>query len=364
MTEQQTIKLGFVRLTDSAPLIIAQELGLYEKYGIKVELQKERSWAAIRDKLVAGAIHGAQLLAPLGIAIHAGLMGHKVPLDMTLSLGCNGNAISMSSRCCAQVRALGGELGANPMVNAQSFGEWVRHRGQSLTLATVHPYSVHTFQLHAWLRYAGLDPAKDVQIVTLPPEQMVDSLINGQIDGFCVGSPWSSVAVQKEVAEIVATGAQLWSQTPEKVLAMPKQWVSENQSTHQKLLAAVLSACAWLADKANHNRAIEILAAALDLPEASLKPAISGELTLNRLGEFLSVPNYHKFYGRMENQLSDVQQQWLLSHMSSCVAKHDLTLADLKTCFNSDSLNLAERLSGIQLPEFAAPKMPALVTLQ
>ena len=364
MSDPKTIKLGLVRLTDSAPLIIAEQLGFYEEYGVSVDLQRERSWAAIRDKLVAGVINGAQLLAPLGIAIHSGLMGHKVPLDMSLSLGCNGNAISISSRCCAQIRALGGELGANPMVNAQSFGEWVRHRGLPLTLATVHPYSVHTFQLHAWLKYAGLDPDGDVQIVTLPPEQMVDSLNNGQIDGFCVGSPWNSVAVKKGIAEIVATGAQLWSQTPEKVLAMSKQWVSDNPQSYQKLIAAILRACAWLADSANHSKAIDILADTLDLPVDALKSAISGHLTLNRLGEQLSVPNYHKFYGRMENKLSDFQQQWLLTHMDSCVASHSLTLTDLSSCFNHEALSLAEKISGVDLPITAGHKMPTLVTLQ
>ena len=360
------IKLGFVRLTDSAPLLVADKLGFYRDYGLNVQLQREHSWAAIRDKLVAGAIHGAQLLAPLGIAIHSGLMGHKMPLDMTLSLGCNGNAIAMSSRCCAQIRAQGGELGSNPMVNAQSFREWVRQRGQQLCVATVHPYSVHTFQLHAWLRYAGLNPDVDVRIVTLPPEQMVDSLSNGQIDGFCVGSPWSSVAVQQGVAEIVATGSQLWSQTPEKVFAMPKQWVVENRQAYQFLLAAILRACSWLAESKNHAQAIEILSdsSCLDLPVEALKPAISGKLVLNRLGEQLSVPNYHQFFGRLANQLSTGQQQWLLSHMASCVAQHQLTLKDVESCFSLELMSQAEKLSGVNMPQAAGPKMPNLVTLQ
>ncbi|MCM2678919.1 CmpA/NrtA family ABC transporter substrate-binding protein [Echinimonas agarilytica] len=366
MSVNPSIKLGFVRLIDSAPLIVAEQLGLYKHHNLNVELQRERSWAAIRDKLVAGTISGAQLLAPLGIAIHSGLMGHKKKLDMSLSLGCNGNAISMSSRCCAQVRALGGELGSNPMVNAQSFGEWVRHRKQPIVLATVHPYSVHTFQLHAWLRYAGLNPETDLQIVTLPPEQMVDSLISGQIEGFCVGSPWSSVAVQKGVAEIVATGAQLWSQTPEKVLGMSQAWVDENPETYERLLAAVLGACAWLSDPSNNDKAVAMLARQeyLDLSPAALKPAISGQLVLNRLGEEILVPNFHEFYGRLANQLSEIQQQWLLTHMHSCVAPHKLTLKDIESCFKSGSLAQAEKLSGSALPAIAGHKMPMLVTMQ
>ncbi|MBD1390503.1 ABC transporter substrate-binding protein [Neiella sp. HB171785] len=365
MSNNETIKIGFVRLTDSAPLIIAEQLGFYQQHGLNVQLQRERSWAAIRDKLHANIIQGAQLLAPLSLAIHGGLMGPAMPMDMSLSLGCNGNAISMSSRCCAQIRAVGGELGGNPMVNAQSFGEWVRQREQKITLATVHPYSVHTFQLHAWLRYAGLNPKEDVQIVTLPPEQMVDSLVNGHIDGFCVGSPWSSVAVQRGVAEIMAAGCQLWSQTPEKVLAMPQAWVIQHQEQYEKLLAAILAACAWLGEPDNHQQAIRILARPeyLDLPEAALNPAISGQLVLNRLGEQIYVPNYHQFYGRLANQLSEIQQQWLLTHMSSCVAEHDLTLAKIQGCFDAAIMARAEQLAGVALPEIAGHKMPALVTL-
>ncbi|MBW8190541.1 ABC transporter substrate-binding protein [Neiella marina] len=365
MSNNDKIKIGFVRLTDSAPLIVAEQLGLYKQHGLDVELQRERSWAAIRDKLHANVIQGAQLLAPLAIAIHGGLMGPAMAMDMSLSLGCNGNAISMSSRCCAQIRAVGGELGGNPMVNAQSFGEWVRQRRQSIKLATVHPYSVHTFQLHAWLRYAGLNPTQDVDIVTLPPEQMVDSLMNGHIDGFCVGSPWSSVAVQKGVAEIMAAGCQLWSQTPEKVLAMPKLWVEQNAEQYDQLLAAVLGACAWLGEPANQDKAIAMLAKPeyLDLPPAALKPAISGELVLNRLGEQVYVPNYHEFYGRLANQLSEIQQQWLLTHMNDCVAEHNMTLEDIRSCFNGQTMSRAEQLAGVALPEVAGHKMPALVTL-
>ena len=206
----------------------------------------------------------------------------------------------------------------------------------------------------------------DVRIVTLPPEQMVESLSNGQIDGFCVYSPWCSVSVQQGVSEIFSTGSQLWSQTPEKVFAMPKQWVVENRQAYQFLLAAILRACSWLAESKNHAQAIEILSdsSCLDLPVEALKPAISGKLVLNRLGEQLSVPNYHQFFGRLANQLSTGQQQWLLSHMASCVAQHQLTLKDVESCFSLELMSQAEKLSGVNMPQSAGPKMPNLVTLQ
>ena len=59
--ELDHLNLGYMRLTDSAPLIVAQHLGLYENFGLNVTLHREVSWANIRDKTIAGTFDACQM---------------------------------------------------------------------------------------------------------------------------------------------------------------------------------------------------------------------------------------------------------------------------------------------------------------
>ena len=61
----------------------------------------------------------------------------------------------------------------------------------------VYPFSCHNYELRYWLAACGIDPDRDVRLVVLPPPLLVDALREGQIDGFCVGEPWNSLAVSR-----------------------------------------------------------------------------------------------------------------------------------------------------------------------
>ena len=139
---------------------------------------------------------------------------------------------------------------------------------EPLTLATVHLFSMHTFQLRMWLRAGGVDPDREVRIIVLPPEQMCDSLARGIIDGFCVGEPWNTLAVQQGIGAVAATGYEIWNNAPEKVLGVTEAWHNHHPATHLRLRIAIMAACQALADPAQRELAAQILSQAQYLGSA------------------------------------------------------------------------------------------------
>ena len=222
--EKGHLKLGFLRLTDSAPLIMARELGHYQKYGLTVHLQREVSWANVRDKLVTGDLDAAQMLAPLPLATSLGVGGIRANMLTGLALSLNGNAITLGHALAGEIANRGGFPVNGAASTARAFGEFFRSGKRQVTLATAHTFSCHTLLLRQWLQAGGIDPDHDLHIIVLPPEQMVDSLSRGIIDGFCVGEPWNSIAVQHGVGAVQATGYQVWNNGLEKVLGVTENW--------------------------------------------------------------------------------------------------------------------------------------------
>ena len=102
--ETTTATLGFIALTDSAPLIIAKEKGYFEKYGMKdVKVVKQTSWATTRDNLVTGSqgggIDGAHILSPMPYMLTTGKIndGKPVPMYILARLNVDGQCISVSN---------------------------------------------------------------------------------------------------------------------------------------------------------------------------------------------------------------------------------------------------------------------------
>ena len=263
--EKRELDIGYVRLTDAAPLLVAQELGLYQELGLTVRLRQEVSWASVRDKLVTGVLDAAQLLAPLPAMTRLGTSGVRSNLMTALVLSRNGNGITVS----------------------QSLAEQLAHSADRraeldmpLTLATVHGFSTHTLLLRRWLGQLGVDPDRDVRLIVVPPTQMVDSLSDGLIDGFCVGEPWNSIAVTQGVGVLIAAGHQVWPAAPEKVLATTDTWHTAHVSTHLRLRMALLRACEWLELQQHREQAAEILARPeyLDLPIEQIRPSLCSSM--------------------------------------------------------------------------------------
>ena len=174
-----------------------------------VTLKREKSWASIRDKLATGILDAAQMLAPMPLATRLGLENMASPFITGLMLSLNGNAITLATGLCRQMEPPGDSY-LTAVDAATALKRIIDSRQQQLTLATVYPFSMHTFQLRQWLRSGGINLKKDVNLIVLPPEQMVENLSRGSIDGFCVGEPWNTVAVQAGVGEVLATGYEIF----------------------------------------------------------------------------------------------------------------------------------------------------------
>lgn len=295
--ERVQLSLGFMRLVDAAPLVVAREFGLFERFGLEVQLVREVSWANIRDKVTVGALDAGQMLAPMPLLTSLGVGGLRCPLLTGLMLNLNGNAITLAAGLYEQLVG-GTEPPAAPRRIAQALAGHIAATGECLTLATVYPFSTHTLQLRRWLAAGGIDPDARLRLIVLPPEQMVDSLAQGLIDGFCVGEPWNSAAVQAGVGAIVASGYQVWNNAPEKVLGVTAAWHRAHPGSHLRLRLALMEAARWLAEPEHRHQAAELLAAPhyLDLPQALVLPALLGVHHYRRNGSPVANPDFLVFH--------------------------------------------------------------------
>ncbi|GAB2175973.1 CmpA/NrtA family ABC transporter substrate-binding protein [Dongia sp. agr-C8] len=278
------VRAGFMPLIDAAALIVAADGGFAAEEGLRLELTREVSWANLRDRLALGQFDAAHMLAPLAIA--AALDGDRPQARMTapMALGLNGNAIVVSAALDAELRAQAAGDFTDPKVTAAALVQAIakrRRRGaEPLVFGMVFPFSSHNYQLRTWMAAAGIDPDRDLSLVVLPPPYMADALAKGQLDGFCVGAPWASVAVMAGHGRILHFGVDLIARCPEKVLAVRNAWAADNPKILHALVRACVRAAAWCAVEEHRAALVGILAAPDRLAVA---PGIIAELLEGRL---------------------------------------------------------------------------------
>jgi two-component system, oxyanion-binding sensor len=258
------LHIGFIPLVDAAALIVAVDKGFTAAEGLDVTLVREVSWSNVRDKLNIGLFDAAHLLAPVAIASSLGLGHVKVPIAAPFNLGLNGNAITVSPALHA---AIVGEVDGDPfdpMATAQALSRVVAARRKSgaepLTFGMTFPFSTHNYQLRFWMAAGGVDPDEDVHLVVLPPPYMVDSLASGHVDGFCVGAPWNSVAVDLGVGHILHFVSDILVRAAEKVLAIRQNWAEKNPEVVAALICATHRAAEFIEQPQNRAEAARILA--------------------------------------------------------------------------------------------------------
>ncbi len=255
---QRSLRIGFLPLTDAAPLVVAEELGFFTAAGLRVTLSAESAWAALRDKLTYGALDAAHLLSPMAIAAALGLGGSPVRrLTVAAGLGQNGNTIVLSHA----LAELAGTFA--PPLSAQIFAEAVRRRaaaGQAPPrLAVVYAHSSHNYLLRHWLAKGGLDPDRDVRLVVVPPPLVARALATDAIDGFCAGEPWGSHAIAQGAGRLALSTGDIWQNHPEKVLALAGEIAERDPEAAIAASVAVIRAARWLDDPANGAQAAWLL---------------------------------------------------------------------------------------------------------
>lgn len=280
------VTAGFLPLTDSAILVAARERGFAEAEGIDLVLVRETSWASIRDRMAVGHFDCAHMLAPMPVAANLGLTPLPLRLVAPMALGLGGNAVTVSNALAEAMAAAGFGGGIDPACAGQAIGavcEARRRAGQpALQFAVVHPHSAHNFDLRYWLAACGIDPDKDVSIVIVPPPLMADALAAGTIDGYCVGEPWNSVAVDAGTGTIVTAKSQVWRASPEKVLGVRADWADARPDLADRLVRALYRAAEWCGHKDNAGELAAILAGKSYLASkpALIERALTGRLML------------------------------------------------------------------------------------
>lgn len=354
--ERPDLNLGYMRLSDSAPIILAQELGMYRDYGLNVSLHREVSWANIRDKMIAGTFDACQMLAPMGMATTLGVAGIRAPIITGLVLSLNGNGITLSSSLWKQLQLNSKVVTYDSLLTARALKAEIDKTGNQLTFATVHNFSTHTLLLRQWLGLAGIDPDADTRIIVLPPEQMVDSLAQGVIDGFCVGEPWNSIAVEYGAGVLATTGVRLWNGAPEKVLAVMEDWHEKYPTTHLRLRLALMKACRWLADMNHREQVIEILSqpSYLDLPTEYLRPSLTGRLFHQRAQEHSEQTNFHVFDPENAGFPWRSDGDSMIEQITPLLGKdinQERACSLVQRCFRTDLYREAAQLLNIDCPD-------------
>ncbi len=300
--ERNDLRLGFIPLNDSAPLVVAKAQGFFEAEGLRVELSREASWANIRDKVAVGALDGGHMLAPMALAASMGVGGERTPMVVPMSLSLNGSAVTVSTGVADAMRAVDPEGMAEHPRSARPLARLAASRkalgDRPLTFAVVFPYSMHAYELRYWLAAAGVDPDQDVRLVVVPPPRMVERLKAGDIDGFCVGAPWNAVAVSEGVGEIITYASDLWRMGPDKVFGVTRAWTEANPETLQALLRALLKASAW-ADAPENRPALAGLLAQpgfVNAPEAVIAQSLVGSPPYTAGSEGPSSQDYIVFH--------------------------------------------------------------------
>jgi nitrate/nitrite transport system substrate-binding protein len=287
MQPAETIKLGFIPLTDCAPLVVAKELGLFQKYGVNVELSKEASWANIRDKVLNGELEGAHCLFSMPMSVYTGV-GGKAGSEMKIAmvLNNNGQGITLSKDFC-------GLVGFKDMKKVSGAVAEIKQK-KEVTFAMTFPGGTHDIWLRNWMAACGINQ-KSVGIITIPPPQMVANMKVDNMEGYCVGEPWNGVAVAQNVGFTHIASQDIWKHHPEKALVVNKDFAATKKEDLKKVMKAIIEAQKWLDNMGNRKKAAAWLSKPyyVNAPVAVLEARLAGS---NDLGCDLGVQKYRDDY--------------------------------------------------------------------
>ncbi|UXA53199.1 ABC transporter substrate-binding protein [Xanthomonas prunicola] len=346
--ELPVLRVAYMPLIDCAPLVAAQRLGLDSAHGLQLDLQRQASWAGVRDRLLAGEVEAAHALASLVYAIDLGIAGPQCPMALLMTLNHNGQAITLAP-AIAQALAAG-----------RTLLQALTGLGRRAVFAQTFPTGTHALWLYYWLAAAGVDPMRDVDVLSIPPPQMPEALASGLVDGHCSGEPWAAVAEAQGSGQRVIRSGELWPGHPEKVLACRREFAALQPELTERLTACVLEACRWLdATPANRALCAQWLAEPehIGVPPAHLAACLDAAVEIeanavaNAVADDATVLAFHR--GGTVNMpwLSD--GEWFLSQFQRW-GWHDIEdddIARLRDIHRLDNYRRAAARVGVAVPD-------------
>ncbi|WP_321326026.1 CmpA/NrtA family ABC transporter substrate-binding protein [uncultured Parasphingorhabdus sp.] len=333
--EKPVLKLGFIKLTDMAPLAIAKEKGFFAEEGLNVTLEPQANWKVLLDGVIGGQLDGAHMLAGQPLAATIGY-GTKADLIAPLSLDLNGNAITLSNKVWAQIEpGLKKNSDGKPVhpISASVLKPVIanyKSQGKQFKMGMVFPVSTHNYELRYWLAAGGVDPGyytpgdvggtvgAEAALSVTPPPQMPATMEAGTIDGYCVGEPWNQAAVQKKIGVPVITDDEIWKKNPEKVLGLRKDFAEKYPATTAAMLRAIIKAQQWLDVDGGKNRAeaVKILARSnyVGADEAVIGASMTGQFTFQS-GDTRPAPDFNIFFNDYAGYPFYSDAIWYLTQM-------------------------------------------------
>ncbi len=326
------VRIGFIPLVDCAPLLVARELDLFRQHNVQVEFSCEVGWATIREKLIHGQVDAAHAVAGLAFALGLGLGSPSFRVVAPFIFNLHGNAITLST-----------DLWKRGVRDAASLKMLVRSTTRKLTFAMVSAFSTHHMLLRLWLASGGINPDRDVLLVTLPPTQMAPSLQAGLVDGFCVGEPWNSVAVEAGSGWVVATSEDLAPNHPEKVLLVGEHFAEQHPRQVASISSALRAACEYSDRPENRPHVARILheSGYFRCGEAMLRRSLVGPF-LTGTGRKVDSERFHIFSRHLANDVTLAKGQWVKDQLIQIgvipAARGDEAEQVLRRCWRESTL--------------------------
>ena len=230
--DDQPVRIGYLPITDATPLLVAHGRGLFEAEGLKAEPPRLfRSWAQIVEAFVAGQINVIHLLSPAALWVR---YGSKFPAKIVAWNHVNGSALTVAPQI-QKVADLGGKTVAVPF--------W---------------YSIHNVLLQGLLRKEGLVPvtrpreaalkANEVNLVVLPPAEMVSALASRSIAGFIVAEPFNAAAEIAGVGRVLRFSGDVWKDHACCVTFLAERDLEQRPEWTQRVTNALVKAQLWTRD--------------------------------------------------------------------------------------------------------------------
>ena len=250
--ETPNIRFGIIALTDCSSIVMAHELGYFKQFGIQSVISKEASWAVIRDKLTLGENHATHMLIGMPFASTMGLLGSPVkPMVIPWLLNRNGQAITLNNKLL--------QAGVKTPKGLKPIADKAKASGSPLTFAVTFPPGTHAMWTRYWLASGGINPDKDVNLIVIPPAQMVANMKIDKMDGFCVGEPWNARAIADKIGFTAITTQKMWKDHPEKVCAFTEEFATKNPKTVKAILKALHLSSQWVDKLENRQRMADVV---------------------------------------------------------------------------------------------------------
>jgi nitrate/nitrite transport system substrate-binding protein len=270
--EKTDLTIGFIPIACSIPIVAAEPLGFFKKYGLNVTLKKMPNWAAVRESAIAGELDAYHMLSPMPIAMTLGLGSSALPIRLASIENINGQSIAVANKHKDKVKT------------AADF--------KGMTIGLPFPYSMHNLLLRYYLASGGLNPDKDVKIQIVPPPDSVAKMAAGQIDAFLMPDNFGQRAIFEKIGFIHLLTKDLWQGHPCCAFAASQTWIDRYPNTFRAVNKAIVDSAGHANAAENREEVAKAMSERkyLNQPEPVLKAVLTGKFD-NGLGQTLDVPD-------------------------------------------------------------------------